>query len=165
MRNFSAAHEAGYYPLIHCGTSYGHYKDVREELIHHTRDLRHQVRDVLAKLGKKMVMPEEIVHYSEWFYAMKERIAEKQVLDFSGIATVVHPACHYYKLVEGDAIYDPDIYGGQRTAIVTRCGQGPSEQKSANTPPGSTAAASAFATSWCSATSPDRLPPSARSRS
>jgi len=22
------------------------------------------------------------------------------------------PGVHYYKLVEGDAIYDPDIYGG-----------------------------------------------------
>jgi heterodisulfide reductase subunit B2 len=73
----------------------------------------------LAKLGKELVMPEEIVHYSEWFYAMKDRIAEKQVLDFSNIAVTVHPACHYYKLVEGDAIYDPDVYGGQRTAIVT----------------------------------------------
>ena len=37
----------------------------------------------------------------------------------SGIKVTVHPACHYYKLVEGDAIYDPDIYGGQRTAVVT----------------------------------------------
>ncbi|MFV1991221.1 MAG: heterodisulfide reductase-related iron-sulfur binding cluster [Acidimicrobiales bacterium] len=118
MRNFAAAKESGFYPLIHCGTSYGHYKEVREELILHA-DLRHQVRDVLAKLGKQMVMPEEIVHYSEWFYAMKDRIAEKQVRDFSNIAVTVHPACHYYKLVEGDAIYDPDVYGGQRTAIVT----------------------------------------------
>jgi heterodisulfide reductase subunit B len=64
-------------------------------------------------------MPEEIVHYSEWFYAMKDEIAAHQVRDFSGIAVTVHPACHYYKLVEGDAIYDPDVYGGQRTAIVT----------------------------------------------
>jgi heterodisulfide reductase subunit B len=118
LRNFAAAHETGYFPLIHCGTSYGHYKEVREELIRHPA-LRDQVRTVLAKLGKQMVMPEEIVHYSEWFYAMRDRIAEKQVLDFSGIATTVHPACHYYKLVEGDAIYDPDVYGGQRTAIVT----------------------------------------------
>jgi heterodisulfide reductase subunit B2 len=118
MRNFAAARESGAYPLIHCGTSYGHYKEVREELIRHA-DLRKQVRGVLAKLGKELVMPEEIVHYSEWFYAMKDRIAEKQVLDFSNIAVTVHPACHYYKLVEGDAIYDPDVYGGQRTAIVT----------------------------------------------
>jgi heterodisulfide reductase subunit B2 len=118
LRNFAAAYETGYFPLIHCGTSYGHYKEVREELIRHPA-LRDQVRTVLAKLGKQMVMPEEIIHYSEWFYAMKDRIAEKQVLDFSGIAVTVHPACHYYKLVEGDAIYDPDVYGGQRTAIVT----------------------------------------------
>ena len=118
MRNFAAAYETGFYPLIHCGTSYGHYKEVREELLLHP-ELRNQVRDVLAKLGKPMVMPEEIVHYSEWFHAMKDRIAEKQVRDFSGIAVTVHPACHYYKLVEGDAIYDPDVYGGQRTAIVT----------------------------------------------
>jgi len=118
LRNFAAAYETGYFPLIHCGTSYGHYKEVREELIRHPA-LRDQVRTVLAKLGKQMVMPEEIVHYSEWFYAMRDRIAEKQVLDFSGIAVTVHPACHYYKLVEGDAIYDPDVYGGQRTAIVT----------------------------------------------
>jgi heterodisulfide reductase subunit B len=36
-----------------------------------------------------------------------------------GIKVTVHPACHYYKLVEGDAIYDADIYGGQRPAVVT----------------------------------------------
>ena len=44
--------------------------------------------------------------------------------DFSGIAATVHPACHYYKLVEGDAIYDADVYGGQRTAVVTGRGRG-----------------------------------------
>src|SRR5207245_6196787 len=82
-------------------------------------ELRAQVRGIMGKLGKPMVMPEEIVHYSEWFYALRHEIAAKQVRDFSGIAATVHPACHYYKLVEGDAIYDPDVYGGQRTAIVT----------------------------------------------
>lgn len=118
MRNFAAAKESGYYPLIHCGTSYGHYKEVREELLLHP-ELRHQVKAIMAKLGKQMVMPEEIVHYSEWFWAMRHEIAKHQVVDMSNIAVTVHPACHYYKLVEGDAIYDPDIYGGQRTAIVT----------------------------------------------
>ncbi|MEX0665775.1 MAG: heterodisulfide reductase-related iron-sulfur binding cluster [Acidimicrobiia bacterium] len=118
MRNFAAAKETGYFPLIHCGTSYGHYKEVREELILHP-ELRREVRDVLAKLGKPMVMPEEIVHYSEWFWAMRNEIAAKQVVNVDGIVATVHPACHYYKLVEGDAIYDPDVYGGQRTAIVT----------------------------------------------
>jgi heterodisulfide reductase subunit B len=101
VRNFAAAYESGYFPLIHCGTSYGHYKEVREELIRHP-ELRAQVRAIMAKLGKPLVLPEEIVHYSEWFHALR-----------------VHPACHYYKIVAGDAIYDADIYGGQRTAVVT----------------------------------------------
>ncbi len=73
----------------------------------------------MAKLGKPLVLPEEIVHYSEWFHALRHEIAAKQVRDVSGIVVTVHPACHYYKIVEGDAIYDPDIYGGQRTAVVT----------------------------------------------
>jgi heterodisulfide reductase subunit B len=118
MRNFAAAHESGSFPLIHCGTSYGHYKEVREELINHP-ELRQQVSGILAKMGKQMVMPEEIVHYSEWFYAMRDEIAAHQVVPMKGIKVTVHPACHYYKLVEGDAIFDPDIYGGQRTAVVT----------------------------------------------
>ena len=118
MRNFAAAYESGSFPLIHCGTSYGHYKEVREELLHHP-ELRAQVKGILAKLGKQMVMPEEIVHYSEWFYAMRDEIARHQVVPMKGIKVTVHPACHYYKLVEGDAIYDADIYGGQRTAVVT----------------------------------------------
>lgn len=117
-RNFAAAYETGYFPIIHCGTSFGHYKEVREEIIHHD-SLRKQVREVLEKLGKPLVIPEEIVHYSEWIHAMRETIAENQTLDFSGISASVHPACHYYKLVEEDAIYDEDIYGGQRTSIVT----------------------------------------------
>jgi heterodisulfide reductase subunit B len=118
MRNFAAAYETGYFPIIHCGTSYGHYKEVREEIVHH-HDLRARVRDILGKLGKPLVMPEEVVHYSEWVHAMRDKIAARQVYDFSGIVTTVHPACHYYKLVQEDAIYDPDIYGGQRTATVT----------------------------------------------
>ena len=118
MRNFAAAYEVGHFPLIHCGTSYGHYKEVREELIHHP-ELRQQVSAIMGKLGKPMVMPEEIVHYSEWFYAMKDEIARNQTVSMDGIKVTVHPACHYYKLVEGDAIYDADIYAGQRTAVVT----------------------------------------------
>jgi heterodisulfide reductase subunit B len=122
VRNFAAAYETGYFPLIHCGTSYGHYKEVRNELLHHP-ELRADVRKVMDKLGKPLVLPEEIVHYSEWFHAMRHEIAAKQVVDMSNVAVTVHPACHYYKLVEGDAIYDPDVYGGQRTAVVTGLAQ------------------------------------------
>jgi heterodisulfide reductase subunit B len=118
MRNFAAAYETGYYPIIHCGTSFGHYKEVREEMVHH-KELRDQVREIMKKLGKPLVMPEEIVHYSEWIYAVRNMIAEKKIYDMSKITATVHPACHYYKLVDEDAIYDPEIYGGQRTAIVT----------------------------------------------
>ncbi|MHB8451261.1 MAG: heterodisulfide reductase-related iron-sulfur binding cluster, partial [Mycobacteriales bacterium] len=118
VRNFAAAYETGYFPLIHCGTSYGHYKEVRHELMAHPK-LRAEVRGVMEKLGKPLVLPEEIVHYSEWLYALRHEIAALQVRDASKIAVTVHPACHYYKLVEGDAIYDPDDYGGQRTAVVT----------------------------------------------
>src|SRR3972149_4921211 len=32
MRNFGAAYESGYFPTIHCGTSYAHYKEEREQL-------------------------------------------------------------------------------------------------------------------------------------
>jgi heterodisulfide reductase subunit B2 len=118
LRNFAAAHEVGYFPLIHCGTSFGHYKEVRHALVHQ-HDLRRKVKKIMDKLGKKFVIPEEIVHYSEWVLAMKERIAERQVIDMSHITATVHPACHYHKLIEEDAIYDSEIYGAQRTAIVT----------------------------------------------
>ena len=118
IRNFAAAYETGYFPLIHCGTSFGHYKEVRQSLIHYP-ELRKQVRDIMAKLGKKLVIPEEIVHYSEWVYAMRDRIAQRQLIDMSRITATVHPACHYHKLIEEDAIYTPEIYGAQRTAIIT----------------------------------------------
>jgi heterodisulfide reductase subunit B len=122
VRNFAAAYETGYFPQIHCGTSYGHYKEVRAELVHHA-ELRRQVRDIMARLGKPVVLPEEIVHYSEWVYAVRHEIAKRKVLDLSGIVATVHPACHYYKLVQEDAIYDPDVYGGHRTAVVTAVAQ------------------------------------------
>jgi heterodisulfide reductase subunit B2 len=118
VRNFAAAAEVGYFPLIHCGTSFGHYKEVRHALVHQ-HDLRRNVKKIMEKLGKKLIIPEEIVHYSEWVLAMKDRIAERQVIDMSMITATVHPACHYHKLIEEDAIYDKEIYGAQRTAVIT----------------------------------------------
>jgi len=118
MRNFSAAEETGYFPIIHCATSFGHYKETRQQLIHSAK-LRAEVRNILKKLGKKFIMPEEVVHYSEWVHAMRDRIAERQTLDMSHIAATIHPACHYHKLVGEDAVYSPEVYGAQRTAIIT----------------------------------------------
>ena len=118
MRNFAAAHETSYFPIIHCATSFGHYKEVREQLIY-SPELRHQVRDILAKLGKKFIMPEEVVHYSEWVHVVRDRIAEQQTVDMSSVVATIHPACHYHKLVGEDAIYAPEVYGAQRSAIIT----------------------------------------------
>jgi heterodisulfide reductase subunit B len=118
LRNFAAAYEVGYFPIIHCGTSFGHYKEVRHALVHQP-ELRRKVKKIMEKLGKPMVMPEEIIHYSEWVLAMRKRIAERQVIDMSMVTATVHPACHYHKLIEEDAIYDSEIYGAQRSAIIT----------------------------------------------
>ena len=118
MRNFAAAAETSYFPIIHCGTSFGHYKEVRQQLIH-SPELRRQVRSILARLGKKFVIPEEIVHYSEWVHVVRHKIAERQTRDMSMIRATVHPACHYHKLIAEDAVYDREIYGAQRSAIIT----------------------------------------------
>jgi len=54
-RNFAAAYETGYFPMIHCGTSFGHYKEIREQLVHH-KELRDDVRRILDKMGKPLVI-------------------------------------------------------------------------------------------------------------
>ncbi len=118
VRNFAQAKLDGFFPMIHCATSYGHYKEVREEILHHPK-LRDQVRRIMDRLKMPFVFPEEIVHYSEWIHVVRKEIADKQILDFSSITATVHPACHYHKLVVEDAIYDRELYDGQRTAIVT----------------------------------------------
>src|SRR5512134_1797284 len=77
LRNFHQAYVSGkqhghdlghFFPLVHCGTSYGNYKEVRKYLIE-SPQLREKVKRILAKLGRlvdgKIVIPEEIVHYSE----------------------------------------------------------------------------------------------------
>jgi heterodisulfide reductase subunit B len=117
-RNFGEAYQDGYFPMIHCGTSYGHYKEVRQELVDHP-DLRAKARKIMAKFGKELVMPEEIVHYSEWVHAVRDRVAKGTIFDLSDITVSIHPACHYHKLIAEDALYEEDLYDGQRTAIVS----------------------------------------------
>ena len=136
LRNFHQAyvsgnrfgHEPGhFFPLVHCGTSFGNYKEIRKYLIE-SAELREKVKKILAKLGRlvdgKLVIPEEIIHYSEWVHVMRNRIAsELQTLDVSHIRTTAHVACHYYKMVHEDAVYDADVLGGNRTAIITSVAQ------------------------------------------
>ena len=131
LRNFHQAYvsakaegkpEGYYYPLVHCGTSFGNYKEVRGYLIS-SATLRERVKTILGKLGRlvdgKLLIPEEVVHYSEWVHVMRKRIAERQVIDASHIRTTIHPACHVYKMVPEDVIYDDEVLGGERVAVST----------------------------------------------
>ena len=85
LRNFHQAYVAAkaqglpegyYYPLVHCGTSFGNYKEMRSYLVHSAK-LRERVRQILGKLGRlvdgKLLIPEEVVHYSEWLHVMRAR--------------------------------------------------------------------------------------------
>ncbi len=131
LRNFHQAYvsakaeglpEGYYYPLVHCGTSFGNYKEVRGYLLQ-SAELRDRVKKILAKLDRlvdgKLLIPEEIVHYSEWVHVMRGEIANRQTIDCSHIRSTIHPACHVYKMVPQDAIYDDNILGGNRVAVST----------------------------------------------
>ncbi|MCK5275915.1 MAG: heterodisulfide reductase subunit B, partial [Alphaproteobacteria bacterium] len=131
LRNFHQAYvsakaegkpEGYYYPLVHCGTSFGNYKEVRGYLLH-SAELRERVKKILAKLGRlvdgKLLIPEEVVHYSEWVHAMRPQIKERQVIDCSNLRATIHPACHVYKMVPEDVIYDDDVLDGNRVAVST----------------------------------------------
>jgi heterodisulfide reductase subunit B len=117
-RNFHRAYETDHFPLIHCGTSYGDYKEMRKLLVENAT-VREKVRSVLRKMGRDLVLPEEIVHYSEWVHAMTPEIVARQKHDVRGIVSTVHEPCHYYKMVPEDAIYDDRVYAGQRPAVPT----------------------------------------------
>jgi heterodisulfide reductase subunit B len=131
LRNFHQAYvsakaqglpESYYYPLVHCGTSFGNYKEVRGYLLRSAK-LRETVTKILGKLGRlvdgKLLIPEEVVHYSEWLHVMRDRIAERRVIDCGHVRATIHPACHVYKMVPEDAIYDDEILEGNRVAVST----------------------------------------------
>jgi heterodisulfide reductase subunit B len=131
LRNFHQAYvcarahglpDGHFYPLVHCGTSFGNYKEVRGYLLR-SRKLRERVHAILGKLGRlvdgKLLIPEEVVHYSEWVHVMRSRIAGLREIDCSGIRATIHPACHVYKMVPEDAVYDDAILGGNRVAVST----------------------------------------------
>ena len=131
LRNFHQAYVSSraqglpaghFYPLVHCGTSFGNYKEVRGYLLQ-SATLREKVKKILGKLGRlvdgKLLIPEEVVHYSECVHMMRGEIAERQTIDVSNIRATIHPACHVYKMVPQDAIYDDNILGGNRVAVST----------------------------------------------
>lgn len=131
LRNFHQAYVSGkaqgfddghYYPLVHCGTSFGNYKEMRQFLLL-SAELRERVKKVLGKLGRlvdgKLLIPEEVVHYSEWLHVMRHEIDEYRVHDLSQIRATIHPACHVYKMVPEDVIYDDEVLDGNRVAVST----------------------------------------------
>jgi len=131
LRNFHQAYvsakaeglpEGHYYPLVHCGTSFGNYKEVRGYLIQSAK-LRERVRKILGKLGRlvdgKLLIPEEVVHYSEWLHVMRKQVANLQEIDCSNVRATIHPACHVYKMVPEDVIYDQEVLDGNRVAVST----------------------------------------------
>lgn len=131
LRNFHQAYVAGraqgfedghYYPLVHCGTSFGNYKEIRQFLLQ-SAELRDRVKKILGKLGRlvdgKLLIPEEVVHYSEWLHVMRSKIRAMQTIDMSHIRATIHPACHVYKMIPEDAIYDNEILEGNRVAVST----------------------------------------------
>ncbi len=117
-RNMHAAYEKNAYPLIHCGTSYGDYKEVRYLMVM-SREVRDQVKAILKKIGRDFVLPEELVHYSEWLHVKRNEIAGRRKFDVSNIKAAVHAACHTYKLMAEDFTYDPTIMEGRRPAPTT----------------------------------------------
>jgi len=131
LRNFHQAYVSAraqglpdgyFYPLVHCGTSFGNYKEIRGYLLK-SAELRERVTKILGKLDRlvdgKLLIPEEIVHYSEWLHVMRDEIHNHQEIDCSNIRSTIHPACHVYKMVPEDAIYDDDVLGGNRVAVST----------------------------------------------
>ena len=118
VRNFHRAYQTDYYPLIHCATSFGDYKEMRNMLVH-SEELRDEVRRILKKIGRDLVIPEEIVHYSDWLHVMRFEIAEHKKYDVGHIITTVHPGCHTWKMIPEDCIYDKTIYNGKRPAPTT----------------------------------------------
>ena len=117
-RNMHSAWEKNAYPLIHCGTSYGDYKEVRYLMVM-SREVRDQVKGILKMIGRDLVLPEELVHYSEWLHVKRDDIAQRKKIDVSNIRAAVHAACHTYKLMAEDFTYDPAVMGGRRPAPTT----------------------------------------------
>ncbi len=117
-RNMHVAWEKNAYPLVHCGTSYGDYKECRYLMVM-SREIRDQVKAILKKIDRQLVIPEELVHYSEWLHVMRGEIAKRRKLDVSSVKAAVHAACHTYKLMAEDFTYDDSIMEGRRPAPTT----------------------------------------------
>ena len=111
-----------YYPLVHCGTSFGNYKEMRIFLMHSaeaarageedSRQARPPRRRQAADPGGDRALFRMAARYAKPHQ-------ERQVIDCSNIRATVHPACHVYKMVPEDVIYDETVMDGNRVAVST----------------------------------------------
>jgi len=89
----------------------------------HSAELREKVKVILASSAAwstaSLLIPEEVVHYSEWLHVMRERISSTRSWTWSNIRATIHPACHVYKMVPEDVIYDDTVMEGNRVAVST----------------------------------------------
>ena len=78
---------------------------------------------------------------------MRHQIQSRQIIDASHVRAVIHPACHVYKMVPEDVIYDDEVLDGNRVAVSTGLVQAMGANVSI-IQPGTTVAGLDFATSF-----------------
>lgn len=95
---------------IFCITSFATYTEVRHWL-GENEGLLEKVSRYMEELGREVVIPEYIVHVSEVFWALRERIKERAKYTLSGIRVAVHYGDHYWKGIMENALggYRPHI--------------------------------------------------------
>jgi len=131
LRNFHQAYvaakaegkpDAYYYPLVHCGTSFGNYKEVRAYLIHSAK-LRESVKKILGRLGRlvdgKLLIPGVLVSKSN-FIEHPELIAQRigRYADLVGRENVIAGSDCGYGTWVGQAAVDPDVVWAKFAAMA-----------------------------------------------
>lgn len=111
-----------FFPLLHSASACGLFRQVLAQLVS-SAALRGAVRAALDATGRlvdgKIVIPEEVVHVSEWLHVMRHRIRNVQTRDASALRVTVNPACHLYRIGPRDAIAETAVLGGARISSPT----------------------------------------------
>ena len=120
---FAAAYETGYFPIIHCGTSYGHYKEVREEIVHHG-DLRDQVRQIMDKLGKPLEINTTLQAHS-WGYNKftKHRKTADEIMELLEYCAELPANCCLNTGPMGDGSLVPEEVDAAMLRLAEECGR------------------------------------------
>ena len=76
-----------------------------------TRDLSAKIQNKAEELVTKTLVTSPVTKIAA--------ATERQVIDASHIRATIHPACHVYKMVPEDVIYDDTVLDGNRVAVST----------------------------------------------